>query len=469
MLIGVMSYSFAISSLSSILTSSDLKQTRKNQALETLRRIDVENNLETALFLRLKKSLVKKFKEVEYIKNRDNLMHLLPRKLRGDLNSAMHESLVRKITIFKDESSMFVEYLARLLKPKKYQAEEIICEEGSSINEIFFIIKGCVEYVLPEYNNTPYLQISKGERFGELEIVQLLLQGRGALEGKRTFTAKAKMECEILLLSKTDLLILYHKYEDQTRAIFEGANLRLKHTIEQKQRTQNGLEQRHSKLNKFIRRMSCPMEHTMPNTYKTGYTRTYSDMEFTDEEEDEGLYSDMNQSSLEGADLDEYLCKLDTPQMGREESKMSKMSKMSKSSNKNIYTKVRRIPSRMISDKFKFRRKSIVGARKKRAVHRVKSDINRQIFGSKVLRPGGTLTSNGSPRPEIRRPVPFTSTIQEVGEECDTPDVITMRELAFPVMSSENLKGERSIETGFRYNLSNDHKINIQRNTADGT
>ena len=108
-----------ISSLSSLFTSKDIQQTNKNIALDSLRRIDISNNLDTGLFLRLKKSIIKKFKEVEYIKNRDALMHLLPRKLRGDLNSAMHESLVRKILIFKHEDSKFVEQLARLLKPRK--------------------------------------------------------------------------------------------------------------------------------------------------------------------------------------------------------------------------------------------------------------------------------------------------------------------------------------------------------------
>ena len=117
-------------------------------------------------------------------------MHLLPRKLRGDLNATLQH-----------EKTEFVEYLARLLKLRKYTADDIICQEGTRNDEIYFIIKGSVEYVLPEFNNIPYKKLTKGERFGDLEIVHLFLEGKRLSEGKRIFTAKAKEDSEILVLS----------------------------------------------------------------------------------------------------------------------------------------------------------------------------------------------------------------------------------------------------------------------------
>ena len=274
MVIGVMSYSFCISSLSSILTSYDIKETNKNKALQSLHRIDIECKLDTKIYLKIKKAIIKKFKEVEYIKNRDHLMTLLPRKLRGDLNAAMHTNLVRKVNIFKEESVIFVDYLARLLKPVKYQADTIICQEGALIDEIYFIIKGSVEYVLPQYNDTPYWKISKGERFGDLEILRWFTGGRTDTE-RRLFTAKAKEDCEILVLSKTDLFLLYKKYQMQTRNIFEGSDLRLQHTRNLKEQEEKKHFQRHHDMNKFIKKMSIGVSST-PGL-KTGYTRRFSD------------------------------------------------------------------------------------------------------------------------------------------------------------------------------------------------
>ena len=275
MVTGVMSYSFMISSLSSLLTNDDIQKTNKNLALESLHRIDVDSNLDTGLFLRVKKAIIKKFKEVEYIKNQDALMHLLPRRLKGDLNAALHESLVRKIDIFKHEEKEFVEYLARLLRAKKYKAEEIICKEGEKNDEIYFIIKGCIEYVLPEFNDIPYQKLGKGERFGDLEIVHLFLTGKRLIEGKRIFTAKAKKDSEIFILSQTDLLALYHKFEKQVESIFIGADIRLKYSLELKEKTGEKLRRRYSGMNKIVKRMSTSLS-SRDNKYHSGYTRELS-------------------------------------------------------------------------------------------------------------------------------------------------------------------------------------------------
>ena len=280
MVIGVMCYSFCISSLSSILTSYDIKETNKNKALQSLHRIDCECKLDTNTFLKIKKAIIKKFKQVEYIVNRDHLMTLLPRNLRSDLNAAMHVNLVRKVNIFKEENDTFVEYIARLLKPFKYPAESIICQENSPIDEIYFILKGSVEYVLPEYNDAPYWKISKGERFGDLEILRWFSGGRKEQE-KRIFTAKAKEECEILVLSKTDLFLLYKKYQEQTKAIFQGSDLRLQHTKNLKARAEKKFGQRHKEMNDFIKEMS--LGRPGPGL-QTGYTRRFSDSIHSEED-----------------------------------------------------------------------------------------------------------------------------------------------------------------------------------------
>ena len=251
MMIGVMSYSFAISSLSSMLSTSDTKAQLQAEALETLDNIDLECNLETKLFLELRRTIAMKFKKQEYIKNRDNLMHILPRKLRRLVNSSMHARLVQQVSLFSTEGQGFLNYLATVLKPKKYGAEEIICNEGEDITGIYFMLSGSVEYVLPQFNDTPYMSISKDLHFGDLEIVNSMLKNQ-ILHGKRLFTAKAKEDCEILVLSITDLIKLFHRYEGQAINIFEGSDMRLKYTLEQKKKLENGLKQRQRKIHKLF-------------------------------------------------------------------------------------------------------------------------------------------------------------------------------------------------------------------------
>ena len=353
MVLGVMSYSFMISSLSSLFTSKDIRQTNKNTALDSLRRIDISHNLDTGLFLKLKKTIIKKFKEVEYIKNRDSLMHLLPRKLQGDLNSAMHESLVRKIDIFMNEDAEFVEYMARVLKPKKYSADDIICKEGSKNYEIYFIIKGSVEYVLPEFNDIPYKALKKGERFGDLEIVHLFLQEKQLNQGGGIFTVRAKQDSEILVLSQTDLLILHHKFKKQIESIFEGAEFRFQHTLELKTKIEQGLKKRVSGMNKVVQRISTHVERA--DKLKTGYTREIkSENELSEQEDSDSIYSDMSDDI---SDMSEYMNNLDLQsiqEMKRESSKKTPSAKhSSKSINKIIAQQNKGITprSRIISSK----------------------------------------------------------------------------------------------------------------------
>ena len=251
MMIGVMSYSFAISSLSSMISTNDEKETQKTEALETLDNIDLECNLDTKLFLELRKTIALKFKQEDYFKDRDALVNLVPRKLKRKLNSAMHRRHVTRIDMFKNENEEFLNYLSTLLRPRKYQAEEVICREGEAIEEIYFLLHGNAEYVLPQFSDTPYMTISKDLHFGELEIVNSLLVNK-TVHGKRIFTAKAQEECQILILSITDLFKLFHKYENQAIKVFEGSELRLEWTLAQKEKKKNGLRLREKKISQLF-------------------------------------------------------------------------------------------------------------------------------------------------------------------------------------------------------------------------
>ena len=249
MMIGVMCYSFSISSLSSMLSTDDRKKAEKNDAMESLDHIDMECQLDTKLFLELRKAIALKYKKEEYFKDVDSLVQIIPRKLRRKLNSAMHSRLVHNIPLFSMESENFLEYFSKLLKPRKVLADEAICEEGDPINEIYFIIQGKVEYVLSGYKDYPFLSISKDIHFGDLDIVHCMLTGTRITEGKRLFTARAKEDCEILVLSQTDMFKLFHRYQEQAISIFDGSDLRLTHALERKRKLEKALNNVHKKMN----------------------------------------------------------------------------------------------------------------------------------------------------------------------------------------------------------------------------
>ena len=47
--------------------------------------------------------------------------------------------------------------------------------EGDEISSIYFLIKGVASFVLPSYENTPYVNINLGNHFGLLDIIGIIL------------------------------------------------------------------------------------------------------------------------------------------------------------------------------------------------------------------------------------------------------------------------------------------------------
>ena len=253
MIIGVVSYSFAISSLTSLLSEEDIKETKKLEALECLHQIDNECDMDTGLYLELKEAVAIKFKKVEYLRKNDHLMKILPRELKTRLNSAMHERLVRQaLHIAEDESNEFLGTFSEYVKPRKYLADDQICMRDDPIDEIYFLLNGIAEYVLPQFNDLTYMKITQGY-FGDLDMVKNIIEGNST-DGKRTFSVKALDDCEILVLNKTDLFRLYQKYPMETAGIFEGAEARLQRVLAEMRKNERVLETRQIDMKRAFRR-----------------------------------------------------------------------------------------------------------------------------------------------------------------------------------------------------------------------
>lgn len=45
--------------------------------------------------------------------------------------------------------------------------------EGDQVNEVYFIYRGKVAYVLPRFDNKPYKLFEKGQLFGHVEIAMI--------------------------------------------------------------------------------------------------------------------------------------------------------------------------------------------------------------------------------------------------------------------------------------------------------
>ena len=63
----------------------------------------------------------------------------------------MHKEVILQVKFLHDKDEIFVAYAVPLMKAVKYQKNEDIYTKGSVIDEIFFLVKGKVGYVIPEF------------------------------------------------------------------------------------------------------------------------------------------------------------------------------------------------------------------------------------------------------------------------------------------------------------------------------
>ena len=130
---GVLMYSFAIGSLSSIVSTLDAKTAEMNQKLQILSSIKKEFNLDQDIYDKVRKVI--KYDLSRNQKDKMNFLQELPNKLRIELSHIMHDSVIQKMFFFKDQPNDFIAYVAPLLKPVKFSQGDYLYKMDDMMDE----------------------------------------------------------------------------------------------------------------------------------------------------------------------------------------------------------------------------------------------------------------------------------------------------------------------------------------------
>ena len=95
-----------------------------------------------------------------------------------------------------------------LLKAVKFNKGEYIFTKGLPNDEIYFVVRGEVGIILPEFEDLVYVRIQKEDYFGDIDYV--IKNG----DNKRFFNVKALEDTETFCLSKKELGILEDNFPD---------------------------------------------------------------------------------------------------------------------------------------------------------------------------------------------------------------------------------------------------------------
>lgn len=176
MIIGVIAFSFATSSLTSLLSNYDQANANLQDKVQILNRIYKDYALPLELYERLRQA-------VKYDHNKDQndvnaFVAELPHKLKLEVSLFIHEQTYKSIRTFRGRSSAFIAWICPLLKPQGYPGNNYIYVEGDDVSYVFFLTDGKAGFVLPKYQNTAYIDIEIGSHFGIIDIIGSVLSAK---------------------------------------------------------------------------------------------------------------------------------------------------------------------------------------------------------------------------------------------------------------------------------------------------
>lgn len=211
---------FNISSMSSMISSIDTKDSILQYKTSVIEDFCKENKLPKDLRTRLKEAL--KYSTEQNggsLYNKQELILQLPNKLRFQVALSMHKGKTREIVFFQQFNSVFVSKIIPLLISQRFYRENIIYKRKDHPDEVFFVISGRVGYLFEE-NSAVFQQVFKGGCFGFFEIF---------LSNHRMFSTKAMMSTEVFILKKNMILEALKEFpvvEKQVKNMIENEKLK---------------------------------------------------------------------------------------------------------------------------------------------------------------------------------------------------------------------------------------------------
>ena len=220
---------FNISSMTSMISSIDTKDSILRYKFSVVDDFCKESNLSKEFRERLKEAL--KFSTENTggsMYNKQNLILKLPKKLRYEVSMIMHKGHAKDIFFFRNQDSVFVSNVVPLLISQRFKAKSVIYKEKDHPDEVYFIIKGRVGFGFSE-KLVVFYHKTKGKHFGNIEVF---------LNSPRIFSTLAMVNTEVLMIKKNALQEVLSRFPLINNQMIEDAErektICLKHIFEVK-------------------------------------------------------------------------------------------------------------------------------------------------------------------------------------------------------------------------------------------
>ena len=205
MVIGVMVFSFAISSLSTMFLSTDKTTKKYEYSVLVLDDLKYQYSLKNEIYEKIKSSL--RFQYIKNYSDKYSLLSSLPRNLKNEIIIILHKQKIKELNFFKNKPYDFILYLLPLLFSIKLLKREFVFCLGDFVEEMYLCVEGCLSLHLGYmFHNTEVALIKKNLSFGDILMYS---------NEQSPFDLKVKSkDCELLVLKKLEYSKLKMKFPD---------------------------------------------------------------------------------------------------------------------------------------------------------------------------------------------------------------------------------------------------------------
>ena len=75
----------------------------------------------------------------------DKMLEILPPNLKAEISEFLYKDAITKIKLLQNREKRFYSDFLFKFEPMSIRSDSIFCKEGSQSQEVFFLLKGCVE------------------------------------------------------------------------------------------------------------------------------------------------------------------------------------------------------------------------------------------------------------------------------------------------------------------------------------
>ncbi|OMJ65278.1 hypothetical protein SteCoe_38634 [Stentor coeruleus] len=202
MCFGLYFSSFNISSLTSMLSSLDLKENAVENKLIIIDELCHDINLDKTLRSKLRTSIKYAADKSGFSwKEKMSILDELPKLLRYEVAINMHNGAAKFIKFFMSRDQTLVALLMPMLEPMYIESKTYLYKINDAAEEIFFLTKG--RAILLYHSDIVLKNLNKGCCFGEIEIVY---------SERRQYDCFSQSFCEILVMHSNVIRTIQQEY-----------------------------------------------------------------------------------------------------------------------------------------------------------------------------------------------------------------------------------------------------------------